>query len=193
MAGRHVRENWKALEGAHKDPWIWERLPAAPGGRKPGCSFYPGLLRELKKKLGAKSKIDFDSHHQGFASYVDAWFYRDNDDFRDRQLGGKNCFAGLAVTLWRFGPYYILGEYTKSWGARTGTSGLPSFEGIDRFPTPAVRELSTVAENKLAEGGLVRLHRSQLATPLPEFYRGIPSNLRDGEPRLFDAIFFWND
>ena len=193
MAGRHARENWKALEGAHKDPWIWERLPAAPGGRKPGYSFYPGLLRELEKKLRAKSKIDVDSHGQGFASYVDAWFYRDHDDFRDRQLGGENCFAGLAVTLWRFGPYYILGEYTKAWEARTGSSGLPSFEGIDRFPTPAVRALSTVAENTLAEGGLVRLHKSQLAIPLPERYRGIPSNLRDGEPRLFDAVFYWLD
>jgi len=179
-----MRDNWKALAGAHKDPWAWDRSHCI-GRPQAGDSLYPGILRELEKKLRAKSKIDFENHHQGFASYVDAWFYGDNDDFRDRLLGDKNSFAGLTVTLWRFGPYYILGEYPKSLGARARSSGLPSFEGIDHFPTPAVRKLSTAAENCLAEDDPVRLHKSQLAMPLPRILSRHSLGSRPREAQAF--------
>lgn len=194
MAGRIPREAWDALGKAHKDPWVWQQLPPAPGGKTPGFSLYPGILRELEKKLHLKSKIDFDSHGQGFASYVDAWFYREADEFRIRQAGiRESSFTGLAVTLWRFGPYYVLSEYPKSWHDGGGSGGMPAFSGIDHFATKAVRELSDRVEAFLKAKGLIRLQKGQLAKPLPEPYRDIPSNLARGERKLFDALFHWND
>ena len=173
--------------------WALPRLPAATYPGKSFESTYPAVIRDLAGKHKLKSRVEWDSYGQGYASYVDAWFYQDNAGFRlSPPVAGAMNFTGLYVLLCRLAPYYVMGQGAKSWTDGSGSSYLPHFSGVDQFPTQAVKDLAVKADTFLASRGLVRLGNAEVAEELPpEFH--FDSNHTDGKPRLFDALFFWND
>jgi len=165
-----------------------------PQGRnKPGPSFYPDFERTICKRFKLQSRSEWNSFGQGYASFVDLWFYKDSVAFRLPLLANKgHHFTGLHVFLSRLGPYFIMCEGSKSWTTRSASSGLPGWAAIDNFVTPEIKMLAAKIDVYLTGEGLVRLHKAGLAEHLPERF-AFESNLGDDPMRLFDALFFWQD
>lgn len=173
--------------------WALSRLPAAPNGGRSIASDYPDIVREIERKFKLQSRVEWDSHGQGYASFVDAWFYQDTPEFRLPSVAkGSHEYLGLYVLLCRAAPYYVIGQGSKSWTDRGGSSYLPSYSGIDVLPSRAVQELSVKVEALLSARGLVRLHPADVAEELPPDLC-FDTNLTDGPHRLYDALFFWYD
>ena len=173
--------------------WAVSRLPAAPGSGRNIESTYPELIRVMAREFKLESRVEWDSYGQGYASFVDAWFYQNKPEFQLPALTkGEKRFTGPYVLLCRDAPYFVVGEGAKSWTAKGGSSYLPDFSSIDEFSTRAVRDLSEKLSAYVAERGLVRLHKSDVAEELPEDLH-FDTNLADDKHRLFHALFFWYD
>lgn len=174
--------------------WAETRLPP-PASKAERCSpsDYADIIREIAREFSLEGRSEADSYGQGYASFVEAWFYQDKPEFRlPRQTKGEQHFAGLYVLFCRHAPYVTLGSGAKSWHSRGGSSFMPSFQGTDVFANPTIEALAAKVEAVCSERGLVRLRKAELAAELPEDLQ-FGSNLTDGTPRLFDALFFWND
>ena len=173
--------------------WALSRLPAAPNGGRSIASDYPDIVREIERKFKLKSRVECQSYGQGYASFVDAWFYQDTPEFRLPSVSkGSQEYVGLYVLLCRAAPYYVFGQGSKSWSDRSGRSYMPSYSGIDVMPSRAVQELSIKVEALLSARRLVRLRPAEVAEELPpELY--FDTNLADGPHRLYDALLFWYD
>ena len=173
--------------------WARSRLPAAPNGGRSIASTYPAICREMEKALKLQSRTEWDSYGQGYASYVDAWFYRDRPEFQLAPLArGQQNFVGLHILFCRFAPYFVCGEGSKSWSSRGGSGGFLNFDSINVIRNPAIRELLAKVDPFLSARGLVRLSKEDVASFLPGGYE-IETNLSNAPHRLFDALFFWYD
>jgi hypothetical protein len=173
--------------------WAVPRLPAAPNGGRSIESSFPEIVRDLALKFHLESRVEWDSYGQGYASYVDAWFFQDNPAFRLPALSkGEKHYTGLYVLLCRDAPYFVMGEGARSWTDRGGSSYMPGFNGIDDFTSRAVKDVAEKVSAYLSTQGLVRLNQEDMAEELPEDLH-FDTNLIDGKHRLYDALFFWYD
>lgn len=187
MAKRKLSDSSKAFRAP------LDHLPPTANGRRSVSHLYPGMCRDIQRKFSLEAIVTTDNYGQGFASFIDAWFYKDTPDFRIPRLNSAgHDFVGLWVLLSHAAPYYVMGQGSKGWSAKTASSYMPSFDGVDAFPSPAVKHLAHRIDTYLASQSLVRLHKNDLAGPLPAGYE-VQSNLIDGQARLFDALFFWFD
>ena len=123
------------------------------------------MVQELVADLDVDSRTELDHYGSGYASFVDAWFFR--RDWSFRRPGGRH-------------------EHF------TGSSYLPSFDNVDAFRTPAVRTLARQVEDWLEPRGYGRLEKADLAGYLPEGVV-VPTILEDAPFRDFDALFHWED
>lgn len=154
---------------------------------------YPEIVRELKRKYRLEERTSWDSYGQGVASFVDAWFYKDAAEYRlPPHAPGDSHFTGLWILLCRPLPCFVMGEGQRSWQNKGAAGYMPSFSRVDRFDSPAVRDLAAKAEPLLVERGMTRLKKQDVAIELPATIE-IESNLIDGHPRIFDALFYWYD
>lgn len=174
------------------EPWVTARLPV-PTGSKFSPSRWKGLLRDVEARHRLNAVVETDPYAQGFASFVEAWFYRDRAPFR-LPLRDDNTirYRGLAILCCKLGPYVVMGELTRSWSHRSGTSGLPDYDFVDRFTAGDIDALASKCTEALAAEGIMRLGRSDLAPELPSELH-IDSNLAGEQQRLFDALFYWYD
>ncbi|WP_256080918.1 hypothetical protein [Massilia sp. YIM B04103] len=155
--------------------------------------FFKFIILELERKSHVKSRVEWGHYGSGYASFVDAWLYRESADFdaKYRPTHGKS-YAGLVVLLSRLSPYFVLLEGEKSWDGNGGSSYLPQFDAIDAFQTLSVAELAEQVQPILEGHGLIRLSHSMLDEPLnPKFH--VPTVLTDRAFTLFDAFFYWED
>ena len=173
--------------------WALPRLPPAPAGGRSIEHMYPDIVRDLVRQYRLETKVEWDSYGQGYASYVDAWFYRDQPEFRSpAATKAQKDFVGLDVLFCRLAPYYVMSEGTKFWHDRGGGGTMPGYTGVDEFPTRAVKDLSEKAAVFLNAQGLVRLSKVGVSEELPQEFH-FDTNLVDDKHRLFDALFFWYD
>jgi hypothetical protein len=151
------------------------------------------VVDSIVNHTNTESKVEWNHYGSGYASFVDAWFYRRTPDFRvEVPLHYGEVHTGLVVLLSRLTPYFVLMEGEKSWSARGGGSYLPSFEMLDAFKCREVARLGKQVQEILENNGLVRAHRGQLSCPLsPEIE--IETNLSSGALLQFDALFYWYD
>lgn len=147
------------------------------------------IVERVCRKLQVLDRGEFNHYGSGYASYVDVWFYRDEEAFR---FAEGNCYFGIVVLFSRLTPTFVLGEGRKTWRDNSASSYLPSFDMVDRFTHPAVQELEQPIERALQAAGLQRLRAEDLATPLPAHF-DVPSILGDAPWRTFDALFHWMD
>ncbi|NQD36846.1 hypothetical protein HPT27_07390 [Permianibacter sp. IMCC34836] len=156
-------------------------------------SFYKGVCSGADRKLGTKSRVEWNHYGSGYASFVDAWFYKSTDGFFFEYPGKfGEAYHGLAVLLCRLAPYFVLLQGEKTWAERGGSSYMPTFECIDEFKTPAVSSLAIEMQDVLEGYGLVRLKKEDLAKRIdPKFQ--VFTNLSDRPYTEFDALFYWED
>ncbi|MDF0607046.1 hypothetical protein HZU77_015580 [Neisseriaceae bacterium TC5R-5] len=155
------------------------------------------LCTLVMQKTRTESKIEWDHYGCGYASFVDAWFYRPTADFYITPLTcPKVHCTGLVVLLSRLSPYFVLMEANKFWDD-TGDGGgyLPDFRMLDDFKNPAVIELASQVQILLEEQGLIRAYKEQLSERLPVGLE-VPTILADFDEQGFtqyDALFHWED
>lgn len=154
-------------------------------------SFYRKVIGRLEIDQNLKSRIEWDHYGSGYASYIDAWFYQDSDEFRELAPLGE-CFVGVAVLFSRLSPFYVLGQGSKAWSEGGGSSYLPCMDFVDVFDLDCTRKLSKTIESFLEKQDLSRVKRVDLENPLSPDYR-VPTILSDSPWTEFDALFHWED
>ncbi|MEX0365834.1 MAG: hypothetical protein AB3N22_07170 [Ruegeria sp.] len=157
------------------------------------CAFYEEVCRDICDEFGLISRIEANSYGCGYASFVDAWFYKNNAEFKaENPHESGQAFTGLFILLCETAPFYALGEGQKSWSGTSGSSYLPTADMVDEFSTQAVMLLSIEVEQFLSERGMTRLMSSEIMEPIPAEI-AVETNLSDGELKMFDAYFHWMD
>lgn len=137
--------------------------------------FYRSSVTEIRAThwLEGQMRTDWGS---GRASFVSAWFYRQRE------------YVTLAVYFSKLSPYYVIGAgRRKDWFAL-------DYDRLDLFEHRQVETLVAPVCSVLDGKGLVRLHKEDLAYPLPASYHGHFYTMISQPPwRHFDALFHWVD
>lgn len=167
-------------------PWSGKDEEAIEAHLKQACA-------TLLRKTGTRARIDRDHYGSGYASYVDAWFYRKDPDFdAQRRASSGEAHVGLMVLLSRLTPYFVFLEDERWWDPTGGSHGMPSLEHIDRLTHPAIRRLADQMQPVLEDMGFIRATRDMLQDPIPAGIK-VPTVLTDAPYSMFDAIFYWED
>ncbi|MDC9817895.1 hypothetical protein ABRQ07_01760 [Pectobacterium polonicum] len=155
---------------------------------------FKGVCAQVMRVTHTKSRIEWNHYGSGYASFIDAWFYKNTPDFNaKRPVHYGEEHTGLTVLLSRLSPYFVFMESEKQWDVHGGGyQALPELEMIDRLETPAVIALSQQVQSELEKCGLVRAYKEQLASLLPTGTR-VPTVLTDRGFTQFDALFHWED
>ena len=169
---------------------IREPLPFDPANDEAVRRFYEGLVRQIEREQDLRSREEWNHYGSGYASFIEAWFYPADD--RARLPGREEGHAGLVVLFSRLSRYFVLGQDEKTWSADRGSAGLPNFSTVDEITHPMILPFVLPVTNLLTKAGLQRLHRQDLAAPLPETLH-VPTILTDLPFRQFDALFYWQD
>ncbi|UOQ91013.1 hypothetical protein MUN74_09025 [Agromyces endophyticus] len=156
-------------------------------------ALHRNVCRAIERQTSTLSRIVWDDYGSGYASFVDAWFYREESGWAGPAISGAQSWQGLAVLLSRLSPYFVFLEGHKSWDERGGSSYMPSFGDIDRLSSPAVAALAGQVQAVLEQHGLIRLHATDLSAPLDPSIR-VPSLFSaPGTYLEYDALFYWED
>lgn len=155
---------------------------------------FKGVCAQVMRVTHTQSRIEWNHYGSGYASFIDAWFYKNTPDFNaKRPVHYGEEHTGLTVLLSRLSPYFVFMESEKQWDVHGGGyQALPELEMIDRLETPAVIALSQQVQSELEKCGLVRAYKEQLASLLPTGTR-VPTVLTDRGFTQFDALFHWED
>jgi hypothetical protein len=149
-----------------------------------------GAVRSITK---TEARIEWNHYGSGYASFVDAWFYRPASEFNVRKsLKFGEEHTGLVVLLSRLSPYFAFMEGEQRWNAQGSSSYLPDFSALDKLEAESVALLAQQAQSILEGHGLIRAYHEQLSEPLPASLH-VPTILTSGGFKQFDALFFWED
>lgn len=147
----------------------------------------------VARATAAHSRIEWNHYGSGYASFVDAWFYKREPGFAVKQpLDYEDEHIGLVVLFSRLSRYFVFMEGEKRWDKRRATSYLPAFEMVDRFGSSAVAKLGEEVQRVLESFKLIRVYRGSLEEPLPSDI-SVATNLADRGFTQFDALFHWDD
>jgi hypothetical protein len=155
--------------------------------------FFKVIIAETRRVAQADAMVEWANYGSGYASFVDAWFYRESDEFsaRYKPPRGKS-YTGLVVVLSRLSPYFVLMEGEKSWAGEGASSYLPHLDSVDGFRTQAVVDLANQVQPILEKYGLIRLSHAMLDKPLDPLI-DVPTVLTNRPFTLFGALFHWED
>jgi hypothetical protein len=152
-----------------------------------------GACAAVTRATRSESRVEWGHYGSGYASFVDAWFYKTTSDFNVKQpIPHWEGHTGLVVLLSRLSPYFVFMEGEKRWHADDGSSYLPEFAMLDKLETKSVSLLARQIQPVLESCGLIRAVRGQLSEPLPSGQR-VPTILTDRGFTQFDALFYWED
>ncbi len=173
---------------------VREPLPFDPADDHSIRRFYEELVSRIERAQRLRARVEWNHYGSGYASFIEAWFYpADGRASLPSFHAGGERHVGLVVLLSRLSRYYVLGQDEKSWSADGSSSGgLPSFSTVDDLTHPALPPLVAPVSALLAEVGLQRLSRQDLAALLPAEVP-VPTILAEGPCRQFDALFHWED
>lgn len=147
------------------------------------------IVAEICRRARLKDKTEYGHYGSGYASYVDCWLYRPDDDFR---ISPGNHYHGLVILFSRLSPFYVLGQGSRSWDRTGGAFYLPDYDFVDVIEQPVLKDLVPLVTTILTERGLTRLHKTDLDTFLPAGVQ-VPTILAQHVLRHFDALFYWED
>ena len=176
---------------------ITERFPWKEGESQVENQIRAAVAK-IERRLRLLHRIEWEHYGSGYASFVDAWFYRAEPSWRagfvQNQLGPQEGdYHGLAVLFSRLSPYFVMLHGTKYWrDDRSGGGYLPCFGDTDQFRCEEVAKMAEPVQRILEEFGWVRLFRSELESPLPPEVE-VPTILGDPPFREWDALFHWED
>jgi hypothetical protein len=156
-------------------------------------SYYRAVCEATEQATGASSRIEWNHYGSGYASFIDAWFYKTTDDFAipDAVRFGEG-HVGLAVLFCRLSPHFVFMEGMKHWHFSGSSSYLPAYDAVDSMQSPGVTALAQQIQPLLERHGLRRFLRGDLASLLPAETQ-VYTNLGDAPYTEFDTFFHWED
>lgn len=171
---------------------ISEKQPWASNEPRKIDGFYRTVCSAVEQATGALSRIEWGHYGSGYASFIDAWFYKPEAGFKvDEKLGKGSEYKGLVVLLSRLSPYFVFMEGEKRWHAKGGSSYLPESAMLDRLLAPAIVALAADVQALLESHGLTRLFEADLSAELPPEIE-VPTILADRFTQ-YDALYYWED
>ena len=174
----------EVISDAH--PWATRDEQIIEQHLKAACAAVSGLA-------GVSSRIEWGHYGSGYASFVDAWFYKTGADFEMKTRPGTGQhYVGLVVLLSRLSPWFVFMQGEKHWHARGGGSYLPDPTMLDHLTHAGVLHLAQAVQPVLENLGFVRARRGELSQPLPPD-KEVPTILTSGPFTQFDALFYWED
>ncbi len=176
----------KLLRGDPIDPG----LPFDSHKDKSVRAFYEPIILAAAKRFQLGTRIEWNHYGSGYASFIDAWFYR--KDQGGRLSEDADHHVGIWVLLSRTTRFFAMGQGEKSGHPRGGCSYLPCFDSMDDIEHPAISILADPIANHFTEAGLIRLRKESLSEPLDSSYK-VPTILAGPPFRHFDALFHWED
>lgn len=172
---------------------ISDRHPWVTGDDQAVESHFKAVFAAISRSTRCLSRIEWDHYGSGYASFIDAWFYRPDASFDARhRCGYRDEHTGLVVLLSRLSPYVVFMEGEKHWDQHRGSSYMPEFDMVDRLTTPAVVALGQDVQRTLESFGMVRASKGALEEPLPPGIK-VATNLANRGYTQFDALFHWED
>lgn len=186
LSGSEVERLLSMKTISHAQPWATNDARIIEGHIKNACA-------AAERATGTVSRIEWNHYGSGFASFVDAWFYRTTLEFNvKRPIRHGEEHTGLVVLVSRLSPYFVFMEGEKQWHAKGGSSYLPDFSMLDAIESSSVLQLAQQVQPVLESHGLIRAYREQLLEPLPTGTK-VPTILTDSGFTQFDALFYWED
>lgn len=169
-----------------QNPWSTSDDKLVEGNLKAACA-------AVIRATGAKSRVEWGHYGSGYASFVDAWFYKATPEFNvERPIHQGEEHTGLIVLLSRLSPYFVFMEGEKRWHTEGSSSYLPEFGMLDRLKTAGVVQLAPKVQSVLESHGLFRVMKEQLEESLMPGLR-VPTVMADRGFTQFDALFYWED
>ena len=169
---------------------IEKRLPFDSADDNSIRGFYEPLVRRIENAQKLKSQIEWNHYGSGYASFIDAWFYPSDATTRVSPHGEHH--VGIFVLLSRLTRYFVVGQGEKAWSTKGRSGYMPDFDLTDTVKHPVLIDHVDSITILLAEAGLTRLRKDDLAARLPLKF-GTPTILSSSPYRHFDALFHWND
>jgi hypothetical protein len=171
---------------SERHPWVTNDVGLIEAHLREACAVVTRATR-------SESRVEWRHYGSGYASFIDAWFYKATSDFDVKQpIRHVKGYTGLVILLSRLSPYFVFMEGEKRWHTHGGTSYLPEFAMLDKLEAKGVSLLARQAQLVLESRGLIRAFREQLTEPLPSGLR-VPTILTDRGFTQFDALFYWED
>ena len=87
---------------------IREPLPFDPASDEATRRFYEGLVQQVEREQGLRSRVEWNHYGSGYASFIEAWFYPADD--RARLPGREKGHVGLVVLFSRLSRCFVLGQ-----------------------------------------------------------------------------------
>lgn len=153
-------------------------------------AFYEPIIQAADRCFDLRSQIEWNHYGCGYASFIDAWFYRADQGGRLTGLGERHI--GIWILLSRTTRFFVMGQGEKSWSEKGGSGYLPSLDKVDEIDHWAIAALTVPLANKFTAAGLARLSRKDLEETLNSNCE-VPTILSDPPYKLFDALFHWED
>jgi hypothetical protein len=167
------------------DEWPW-----SSESQQTIDKYFKDVIAEARRKIRLLDRTEYGHYGSGYASFVECWFYRDNDEFKS---DSGNFYWGLLVLFSRLSKYYVMGEGSRSLNAQGGAfRDMPYIGFVDNFNHPAVKSIVGEVGNLLDARGLERLRKEQLSKYLPKDIH-VPTALGNPPWCHFDALFYWED
>lgn len=155
--------------------------------------FYRNVCQQVQAATDTSSVLEFDDYGSGYASYIDAWFYRNQPQFRLTSVGHEHHYTGLIILFSRLAPYFVFMQGERSWSENQGSSSyLPEMDMLDDLYADPVCELAKTVQPLLEGLGLKRLLRAELSGILDKKWQ-VPTILNSGDFTEYDALFYWED
>lgn len=174
---------------------ISDRMPWSSGDAQQVDDFYRAVCADIMRETGTQSRIERGHYGSGYASYIDAWFYRPDPSFKPKHpLGYEQEYAGLILLLSRLSPCAVMMEGSKGWSVsnRTAASYMPAATMVDELENTVIIALAARVQALLESHGIRRLSHADLAAPLAPAL-SVPTILTDPPYTEFDALFHWED
>ncbi|MEO6920645.1 MAG: hypothetical protein ABI171_16820 [Collimonas sp.] len=172
---------------------ISERQPWASNDELKIQDFYQTVCASVCRDTASLSRIEWRHYSSGYASFIDAWFYKPERRFGSSGIFRKwSHYKGLIVLLSRLSPHFVFMEGEKHWTTTGGSSYMPESAMLDRLPTPGVAALAAEVQAILESHGLVRAFKDDLSDSLPLDIE-VPTILAEPPYTQYDALFYWED
>jgi hypothetical protein len=171
---------------------ISEEQPWASNDAQKIEDFYRVVCAAVSQTTGALSRIEWRHYSAGYASFIDAWFYKPERGFKvDEALRDGAEYKGLIVLLSRLSPYFVFMEGEKRWSAKSSSSYMPESAMLDQLLAPSIVALAPDVQAILESYGLVRAFKADLSAALPADI-DVPTILAD-QLTQYDALYYWED
>jgi hypothetical protein len=154
-------------------------------------SYIKTIVADLDRSAIIKADADYSMYGSGYASYVDIFCYK-KDNTSTVQKGGVYYLDGIQIFISRLAPVAVFGKENRSKHKHGGSFGFIRPNSVGTTPEGDWEYFVDEIKRKLASYNISLLNKRYVSQVL-HFETKITTILDDGEYKIFDAFFYWED